>query len=254
VRRAGVTIAFALAAAGCGGQAHGVVATGPPPPSTATLCGALPAGLHATPVWLRTSDGVRLYAAAAGSGPTAVVLAHQSPANLCGWLPTMRYLSSRGIATLAFNFRTFAPSGSPRAAISRHLAPDLQAAIDAAHARGAQRVFVMGASFGGAATLAYGAQLRDLAGVINLSGELRLLNWNLDGIDAVRRLKAPLLVLASRYDGYLDAADARLLYRRAGSTKKRLVIFPGGFHGWAILDEAPYAAQARALILAWLRG
>jgi len=102
--------------------------------------------------------------------------------------------------------------------------------------------------------LANSPKLRGLAGLINLSGELKLLNWNLDGIDAVRGLEAPLLVLASRYDGYLDAADARLLYRRAGSSKKRLVIFPGGFHGWAILDEAPYAAQARAAILAWLRG
>lgn len=245
--------AVVLATAGCGGQGHHAVATGPPPPTPASLCGSLPAGLHATPLWLRTDDGVRLYAAAAGSGATAVVLAHQSPANLCGWLPTMRYLSSHGIATLAFNFRTFAPSDSPRAAIAQHLAPDLQAAIDAAHARGAHRVFVMGASFGGAATLNYGPQLHDLAGVINLSGELRLLNWNLDGIDAVRRLKVPLLVVASRYDGYLDAADARLLYRRAGSTDKRLAIFPGGFHGWAILDDAPYAARARALILAWLR-
>jgi hypothetical protein len=31
----------------------------------------------------------------------------------------------------------------------------------------------MGASFGGAATLAYGPQLRGLDGVIDLSGELR---------------------------------------------------------------------------------
>ena len=129
-------IAVALAAAGCGGHAHRSIATGPPPPSAASLCGTLPAGLHATPLWLRTSDGVRLYAAAAGSGTTAVVLAHQSPANLCGWLPTMRFLSSHGIATLAFNFRTFAPSGTPHAGIGKQLAPDLQAAIDAAHARG----------------------------------------------------------------------------------------------------------------------
>ncbi len=197
---------------------------------------------------------MRLYAAAADSGTTTVVLAHQSPADLCGWLPTMRYLSSHGISTLAFDFRTFAPSGTPPRAIAQHLAPDLQAAIDAAHDRGAKKVVVMGASFGGAATLAHGPQLRNLDGVIDLSGELRLLNWNLDGIDAVRHLKVPLLVVASRYDGYLDAADARLLYRRAGSAQKKLVIYPGGFHGWDILDEAPYRGRARRLILAWLRG
>ncbi len=247
-------MAVALAAAGCGGHRHDGVAAGPPAPAPASLCGPLPAGLHATPLWLRTSDGVRLYAAAAGTGKTAVVLAHQSPANLCGWLPTMRYLSRHGVATLAFNFRTFAPSGSPRPAIAQHLTPDLQAAIDVAHARGAERVFVMGASFGGAAMLNDGPQLHDVAGLIDLSGELRLPLWRLNGIHAVRQLKVPLLVIASRYDGYLDAADARLLYRRAGSKVKRLAVYPGGFHGWAILDEAPYRARARALVLAWLRG
>jgi dienelactone hydrolase len=90
--------------------------------------------------------------------------------------------------------------------------------------------------------------------LINLSGELRLPLWRLNGIHAVRQLKLPLLVIASRYDGYLDAADARLLYRRAGSSDKQLAIYPGGFHGWAILDEAPYRGKARALILAWLHG
>lgn len=254
MRRIGAFAAVALAAAGCGGHARSPAVAGPPTPTLASLCGTVPAGLDATRLWLRTSDGVRLYAAAAGDGKTAVVLAHQSPANLCGWLPTMRYLTAHGIAALAFNFRTFAPSGSPPDAIAQHLAPDLQAAVDEAHARGAQRVFVMGASFGGAAILAYGPQLRGLDGVINVSGELRLPLWRLDGIDAVRNLKVPLLVLASRYDGYLDAADARLLYRRAGSARKRLVIFNGGFHGWEIFDEAPYGARALADVLAWLRG
>ena len=125
----------------------------------------------------------------------------------------MRYLSAHGIATVAFNFRTFAPSESPPQTIAQHLEPDLQAGLDAAHERGANKVFLLGASFGGAASLAYAPQLRGLAGLINLSGELRLPNWNLDGIAAVPKLTVPLLVIASRYDGYLDAADARLLDR-----------------------------------------
>ena len=102
-------------------------------------------------------------------------------------------------------------------------------------------MFLLGASFGGAASLAYAPQLHGLAGLINLSGELRLPISSLNGIAAVPKLTVPLLVIASRYDGYLDPADARLLEDRAGSKDKRLVLYTGGFHGWSILDEAPYA-------------
>jgi hypothetical protein len=43
------------------------------------------------------------------------------------------------------------------------------------------------------------------------------------------------------------------LYRRAGSKDKRTAFYPGGIHGWAIVETAPDAARARALILNWIR-
>ena len=61
------------------------------------------------------------------------------------------------------------------------------------------------------------------------------------------------LILGSREDGFLPTPDARALLRRAGSPHKRLVLFPGGDHGWDILENAPYRARVNAVVQDFLR-
>lgn len=160
----------------------------------------------------------------------------------------MAYLANHGVRTLAFDFRGVAPS-DPTA--STDFAPDLQAAIDAA---GTKHVFLLGASLGGAAAMTYGWKLKGLDGLIDLSGEQKLPNANLDAIDSVGKLRVPFLVLASNDDGYLTGAEARQLVARVGSSDKRAVVFPGTYHGWDLLDDSPSRAKAWAVLLAWLRG
>ena len=194
---------------------------------------------------------MRLYAVTAGRGDTTLVLAHESGAGLCGWLPAMAYLARHGVRTLAFDFRGYPPSGSPAFGRLNELAPDLQAAIDGA---GTKHVFLMGASMGGAAAVADGYELRGLDGLISLSGEQRLPGRNLDALANAPKLKTPFLVIASADDGYLTGTQARQLVARAGSTDKRAVVFPGTYHGWDLLDLAPFRARVYATLLAWLRG
>jgi alpha-beta hydrolase superfamily lysophospholipase len=243
VRLAGVVLALALIAAGCGGKSE------PPPSSLGATCGSFADALKATPIWLHTSDKVKLAAAAVHAGDTTVVLAHESPGDFCGWVPTMQWLKSHGIGSLAFDFRTFGESESPPLAISTHARPDLQAAIDAARKRGAKRVIVMGASFGGAAMLYYAPDLKDVDGLINLSGELHLSGWNFNGIGSAPHIRTPILIVGSAQDNVFDRGDANLLFRRIGSTDKQLAVFPGALHGWDLLDRNP---RARARVLAWL--
>jgi pimeloyl-ACP methyl ester carboxylesterase len=243
VRFAGVVVAVALVAAGCGGKSE------PPPSSLGASCGSFADPLKAEPVWLHTSDKVRLAAAAVDAGDTTVVLAHESPGDFCGWVPTMQWLKAHDIGSLAFDFRTFGESDSPPLAISTHARPDLQAAIDAARKRGAKRVIVMGASFGGAAMLYHAPDLKDVDGLINLSGELHLPGWNFNGIGSAPSIRAPILIVASAQDNLFNAADAHVLFRRVGSSDKQLVVFPGALHGWDLLDRNP---RARARVLAWL--
>jgi alpha-beta hydrolase superfamily lysophospholipase len=236
-----------LLLAGCGGGKPESTAT--PGPSLETECGDLPAGLHARAVWLRTSDGVRLYAATTGEGSKAVVLLHESPANLCGWLPTMHLFAKHGIRAVAVDFRGFGRSTVDRTK-GLSVRPDIQAAVDEAKEEGSSKVFLMGASYGGAAELTYAPDLENVDGVVSLSGELRLPYLN--AIGAVPRLHVPLLVLAGRDDGLANAADAHTLVRAAGSSDKRAAVYPGEYHGWALLDDAPYGPKAQRLVLHWL--
>ena len=220
-----------------------------PPRSLAEKC-VQTSGVDAQPFWLATSDGAKLYAVEAGSGSTTVVLMHESPADLCGWLPYAATLTTAGLRVLAFDFRNYGDSSRPPGRRATAYGLDVRAAVARARADGAKRVFLAGASFGGAAALTFGPQLR-LSGVISMSGETRVFSMN--ALAAVRRLRAPLLILGSRQDRYLPVADARALLRRAGSKVKRLVLYRGGFHGWQIVEEAPYAPRARAVVLSWLR-
>ena len=230
------------------GFVAGTAGAGGAPRSLAAKC-VDTSGVRAHPFWITTADRVRLYAIEAGHGPTAVVLAHEYPADLCGWLPYVRTLTAAGLRVLAFDFRNYGDSGRPAHGITA-FDRDVRAAVRRARADGARRVFLVGASFGGVVALTYGSGL-PLAGVISMSGETKLFSMN--ALAGVARLRAPLLILGSRQDHYLTVPEARQLLRRAGSKDKRLALFAGGFHGWDLVERAPYAPTARALVLKWIR-
>ena len=215
------------------------------------VCGSRPHGLQAQTSWLRTSDHVRLFSFTAGSGSTGVVLAHESPGGLCGWLPTVPTFTAHGLRVLAFNFRGFPPSASAPNRIAHDFAPDLQAAVDALHAAGASKVFVVGASFGGAVALSVGSELHGVAGFASLSGELDLPGSGINTLAHVPRLRTPLLVVASRQDSYLDAAAAKQLIRAAGSADKQLALYPGYYHGWELLEYGPHR-KVWSRLLDWI--
>jgi len=240
-----VTLALAAAVVGVA-----TAATGPPRP-LADKCGST--SVSAAPFWLEAADGVRLYAVEEGTGSIGVVLAHESPSDLCGWLPYASTLARSGVRVLAFDFRGFGDSDRP-AATRDFLAygRDFRAAIARLRADGASKVFLLGASFGGAAALTYAPSL-PLDGVVSFSGETHIPGTGLDGLAAVPRLRVPLLIVGSRHDRYLSVADALRLLRRAGSHDKRTALYPGGYHGWDLVEDAPYAARVRSLVLTWLR-
>jgi pimeloyl-ACP methyl ester carboxylesterase len=244
----GVLVA-ALFPTACGGGQD--AAARPAGPRLSAVCGPLPHRLQAQTSWLRTSDGVRLFALTSGSGSTGVVLAHESPGGACGWLPAVPTFTAHGLRVLAFDFRGFPPSASAPNRLADDFAPDLQAAVDALRADGAGKVFVIGASFGGAAMLKEAAKLHGVAGFVNLSGELDLPSVG-NVLPAVRQLQAPLLVMGSRQDYYLDAAAARRLVSAAGSTDKQLVLYPGYAHGWDLLYQAPFKQRVWSRLLGWI--
>lgn len=222
------------------------------PPSLADACFG-DSGVRAQPLWLTASDGIRLYAIEAGHGSTAVVLAHEGIAHqssLCWELPYAKTLLARGLRVLAFDFRGYGDSERP----SRNqlvLGRDLGAAVARVHKDGAKHVFLIGASMGGAAVVQNSAGL-PVTGIVSLSGTRF---WSGYGINkpGPGALRAPLLYIGSRSDSLAPVQEARTIVRAAGSNDKRSVFYPGSLHGWELVQNAPFAAKTRALILAWMR-
>jgi alpha-beta hydrolase superfamily lysophospholipase len=221
------------------------------PPSLESKCGDA-SGVVATPFFVRTTDGVELYSIDVGNGPAAIVLVHESPASLCGWLPYIPSLTAAGFRVLAFDLRGFSDSTLPAAVPARAYDRDLTAMVARARADGAKRVFLMGASYGGAVSLTYAPRL-PIDAVISLSGETYLPSQHANPLVSAPRLKVPLLIVGTRHDHYLPVKSALALLRRTAAKDKRTAFYPGGWHGWSIVETAPFAANARKLIAAWIR-
>jgi pimeloyl-ACP methyl ester carboxylesterase len=204
-------------------------------------------------MWLRTADGVRLYAVEAGTGSTTIVFAHEGRSSLCGsWLPYAKRLVRAGFRALLFDFRGNGESESVGGDKALRLDRDLAAAVMRARSGGTRRIFLIGASLGGAAAVQNGASL-PVTGIVSLSGTRIWPGYGINHYASLPRLRAPFLYIGTTDDPLAPATEARDIYRRVGSTDKRIVLYRGSLHGTAFVDYAPYARQTRALILRWLR-
>jgi alpha-beta hydrolase superfamily lysophospholipase len=219
------------------------------PPTLDEACGD-GAGISARALWLTSGDGVHLYAVDAGNGATGIALAHQGRSDLCEELPYAKTLLARGFRVLAFDFRGSGRSELP-ARNALGLGRDLEAAVARLHADGAKRVFVIGASMGGAAVVQNGAGLR-VDGLVSLSGT-RL--WPGYGVNkpGPAALRAPFLYVGSRSDWRAPLQEALTIFRSTGSHDKRTAFYRGSLHGWQLVQNAPFAPRTRALILDWIR-
>jgi dienelactone hydrolase len=178
------------------------------------------------------------------------VLAHQGRSDLCEELPFAKRLVSAGLRVLAFDFRGNGHSAYPSKGGLAYRR-DFVAAIEQLRADGARRVVLIGASMGGAAAVQNAGGL-PLAGIVSLSGT-RL--WSGFGINrpGPRALRAPLLYIGSMDDWRAPLREARGILRAAGSHDVRSVFYRGSLHGWALVQDAPFAAKTRALIVGWIR-
>jgi pimeloyl-ACP methyl ester carboxylesterase len=263
-----IGLAAAVLAAGCGGEGSssatrsvgtaGGSRSATAAPKLAEQCGDVYADSPSRSLWFRASDRVRLHGVVLGRGRAGVVLAHQYPADLCGWASYAGTLARNGFQVLLFDFRGFGESERPSGRRAGRVELDVAAAAAELRRLGARSVILVGASFGGAAVLVAAPMLRPSpAGVVSLSGEADLRpilgsSYPLNALAAVPRLRSPLLLLVARGDSYISVPGTRSLLRAAGTKQKRLVVFPAGYHGVELLT-APYGPRVHRLLLAFLR-
>jgi alpha-beta hydrolase superfamily lysophospholipase len=221
-----------------------------PLPPLPDRCGSDFGGVSAQMIHFKAGDGTALDGALLGDGAIGVVLASESGSDLCGWVPYAIELQKAGFRALAFDFRGYGLAARGR---TSDYASDVVGAARELRRRGAERVFLVGASIGGAAVMVAGVRLPWAAGVVSLSGETDFSGLPLHPLRAVPGLRVPFLVMTSTTDRYLTIPQARALVRAAGSKAKRVAIYPGGWHGWDLLYDAPYKARASKTLIGFLK-
>lgn len=203
-------------------------------------------------LWFYAADGTKLVGHRFGKGTTAVILAHQSEGSLCDWLPYAKRLAARGFFVFPVDFRGYGFSQHRSGAAAQRYAADLTAAAKALRGLGKKKVFLVGASMGGIASVVAGANARPAVdGVVSISSPARY--RGMDGIKAGAKLTVPTLFLATADDdaaGYDFSEDAARLHAAAAAKDKRLEVLPGPLHGIALMDRS---APARTLVESWLR-
>lgn len=214
-----------------------------PPQPLAARCGN-PPGAPSQTFWFAARDGLRLDGATVGSGRTAIVLAHEYPSDLCPWLDYAGHLARAGFRAFLFDFRGFGRSEEAQEPVAAwRLQDDVAGAVAEARRRGAQRVFLVGASMGGSAVLAAAPTLSPpVDGVVSLSGETdidaMIGSQGLDPLPVAPKLHVPVLLAGSREDGAVSPADLRELAGRV-SGPADVLVRAGGAHGWTLLDVDP---------------
>jgi pimeloyl-ACP methyl ester carboxylesterase len=174
-----------------------------------------------------TEDGAFIYADLYGSGERGVVLAHGGQFTKESWQPQAELLVKAGFRVLAFDFRGFGKSHGPgdRDMDTAPMHLDVLAAVQYLRKSGAEKVSVIGGSFGGSA--AADASIASQPGEIN-----RLILLAAYGNGPAERIKSPLLVIVARDDANDDGP--RLPHIRAWFDKapkpKQLIVLEGSAH------------------------
>jgi dienelactone hydrolase len=146
---------------------------------------------------LTNHAGLEIAAVDLGEGPRAVVLAHQSDADMCQWLPYATVLAGQGYRVVAFDFAGFGTS-SPTPTPT--YLDDIRTVVDYLRATGAMRVAVVGASMGATMGVVAAAAISPpIDGVVAVSAPKVF-----DGVYAERaapNLHTPALYIAGNEDG-----------------------------------------------------
>ena len=279
LRRALLVLVIAAAAGACAtGQAssghasatHATAApsssappapTAPPTGPVGTLCSFPDAPGRLTTI--KATDGVRLAAIQAGSGPRGVVLIPElGNEGKCGWWPYAASLAAHGFNVVAIDHRcrgeSDCPSGPAGSLGSAASAPaglmaDINGAVRALRTAGAAKVALVGGSQGGAEALIAGTRpAAGVTGIAALSADELTLPlatgpYPATAQAAAPRLRLPVLMAVSSADPYVSRQDTQRLYATADSRVKRLVILgPQAGHGWDLVNPSEPGGPAPA--------
>ncbi len=181
-----------------------------------------------------------------GNGPTGVILAHMRPADQTAWFPYATELAALGgFTVMTFDFRGYGDSTGDKD--FDHVDTDLTAAYDYMRGElGIQKIFLVGASMGGTASIIVAAR-RQVAGVVSISSPAVF--QTMDALDVMKALTAPKLFVTSDKDVPAKRSLEEMLDE--APEPKQQQIYDGNAHGTDLLTS-PSSADLRQRITAFI--
>lgn len=168
------------------------------------------------------------------------------PTEQTSWFDFAQYLADNGYIVLTYDFRGYGKSGGSQ--VISNIDKDLEAAIAFISQYDSEKIFLMGASMGGTASLIVAAR-EYIDGVISLSSPDEI--DSLSALDEVEDIDAPILFIASEGDEYA-AASAESLFDMSLEPKE-IEILDGSAHGTFIFEKEPEnGAIVKQLVLDFL--
>jgi pimeloyl-ACP methyl ester carboxylesterase len=191
-------------------------------------------------------EPVMLDARVFGDGETGVILAHMRPADQSSWYPFATELAATGDFTaLTFDFRGYGESRGEQN--FDRVDTDLQAAYEYMRdTLGIERIFLVGASMGGTASLVIAAR-NPVEGVVSISSPAQF--PPMDALEDVDDIAAPKLFITAKDD--VPAYRSQEELWELAHEPKQEQIYEGDAHGTALFDS-PEAASMTAQLIAFL--
>lgn len=213
----------ALILAGCG--ASSADAGGPAPTPTAAPTAPPQPGTF----YFATSDGVTLDGEIFGRGKTALIFSNGKGLTMGTWETVAQALATHGYMSFLYDYRGLGQSQGRDDPARRE--NDLRAAAASARAHGADKIVLIGSSFGGliSGTL---AQEVHAEAIVLLSAPLRDSGISLSD-EELRALTMPKLLMTSTRDSAFISTTQHIY--DVSPQPKQILIYPGKDHGMAIL-------------------
>lgn len=200
-------------------------------------------------VSFKTEDNIVISGNIFGSGDKWVILSHMYPTDQKSWFSFAEYLAKNGYISLTYDFRGYGNSGGSQE-ISQ-IYKDLEAALKFINQYEIKKIFLIGASMGGTASIIVSSKEggEKISGLVTISAPAEF--KGLSAINEIEKAACPKLFIASRGDE--PAAQNANIFFEKSSEPKSIEILDGKAHGTFIFEEEPQNAEKlKQLILDFL--
>jgi dienelactone hydrolase len=216
-----------------------------------TLAQACRSPIKATPLTLRTTDSVRLFAATLGSGRVGIVLAAQHYGVSCEWVPEAKRLAAAGYRVLVFDNRNRGHSQSVGPLRSKQTDLDVVAAADALRRLGAKKIVLVGSLLSGLSVVDAAASVRPpVAAIIAIAPpdkETTTRENDARLIPAAKHIRVPALFLVGNVGG-VTPPETKNLYAWLDDPAKQLLKVKPALRGVDVFADPATAAAVMRFI------